>query len=306
MSQATHGTLERIEQYVKKQDDIRIALIIGSQARSVIPADEWSDIDIVMVATRPERYLDGASWLDELGLKPMVTLVEATARGGEKERRVLFQNGVDVDFSVIPLSHLEPRAREGRGPEEIMEVIWRGYRSIKDADNVVPQVLGNQPRFAEEHVGRSQVLLEEEYHQAVSDFLYHLVWAARKLRRGELWVATYSCNRWMKLLLVQMIEWCMHAKRGDEYDTWHEGRFLENWADESIVNKLRSTFAHYDYSDVKSALFSTTDLYTQLARNVAERLGFQYPEQSEQFAREQAGRALHDESSLGYDSSRNR
>jgi aminoglycoside 6-adenylyltransferase len=173
-----------------------------------------------------------------------------------------------------------------------MEVIQRGYRLIKDENNLIPSTLGSQSRFAKEHMGKSEVPLEKEFQQSVNDFLYHLVWTARKLRRGELWVATLSCDWWLKRLLLQMIEWYMHAKRGDEYDTWHEGRFIENWADESIVNNLHSTFAHYDYSDVKSALFSTTDLYTKLARGLAERLGFQYPDQSEKFARDQATRAL--------------
>ena len=147
-------------------------------------------------------------------------------------------------------------------------------------------------RYACGNATRCRSSLEKEFQQSVNDFLYHLVWAARKLRRGELWVATLSCDWWLKRLLLQMIEWYMHAKRGGEYDTWHEGRFVENWADESIVNNLHSTFAHYDYSDVKSVLFSTTDLYTQLARGLAESLGFQYPVQSEQFARDQATRAL--------------
>ena len=68
------------------------------------------------------------------------------------------------------------------------------------------------------------------------DFLYHVLLAAKKARRGELWVATSSCNGYLQTLLLLLIEW--HAKAKGQRDTWHKGRFLEQWTEQEIVRAL--------------------------------------------------------------------
>jgi len=51
--------------------------------------------------------------------------------------------------------------------------------------------------------------------------------------------------------MLQMMEWHARAAKGWTYDTWHNGRFLEEWADPYALKGLRETFAHYDEADIK-------------------------------------------------------
>ncbi len=81
----------------------------------------------------------------------------------------------------------------------------------------------------------------------------------------------------MKRLLLQMMEWHAHATRSWDYDTWFQGRFLEEWADPRALAGLRDAFAHYDADDIRRALFATMDLFRWLAMETAERLGYPYP-----------------------------
>ena len=61
----THETLlARFVAWAEQRDDIRAALMIGSRARVDRPADQWSDMDSVVVTSEPQRYpADGwRSW----------------------------------------------------------------------------------------------------------------------------------------------------------------------------------------------------------------------------------------------------
>lgn len=82
---------------------------------------------------------------------------------------------------------------------------------------------------------------------------------------------------YMKRLLLQMIEWHARATHGWDYDVWHNGRFLETWADPRIINDLKQVFAHYDETDIKQALFATVDLFRWIAQETTEKLGYAYP-----------------------------
>ena len=67
-------------------------------------------------------------------------------------------------------------------------------------------------------------------------------------------------------------------------DDKHDGRFIARWADEFILRELKFCFAHYDTEDVKAALVHTHQLFAKLARAVAEKLDYAYPDQAEKCA----------------------
>ena len=54
--------LARFLVWAQQRDDLRAALLVGSRARTDRPADAWSDFDIVLVTTDPERYVADGAW----------------------------------------------------------------------------------------------------------------------------------------------------------------------------------------------------------------------------------------------------
>jgi aminoglycoside 6-adenylyltransferase len=294
--------IERFVRWAQDQRDIRAAFVIGSRARADHPADQWSDLDIIVVATDPERYLSSAGWLENIGT-PWITFLERTATDDEMERRVLFEGGLDVDFALTSQRTIRQLARvlwvQRRVPQllrllpagshrRIMQqvavfrdIVRRGMGVLLDRDGIVA---GLTPLTAEAPPLHPPT--QDEFLQAVSDFWYHAVWTAKKLGRGEVWVAKSCCDAYMKWLLLQMIEWHAGAMNGWSYDTWHRGRFLERWADPRAVEGLRAAFAHYDADDVRRALLATMDLFGWLAMETAEQLGYPYPSPAEEHATE--------------------
>jgi len=118
--------ITRLEAWAQPIDDIRLILLLGSQARADDPADAFSDVDVVLVSRDHSRYLDDAGWLAEIGT-PILTFREATATGGELERRVLFSSSLDVDFSVIGLATASGWTGDGL-PVDVLPVLRRGMR----------------------------------------------------------------------------------------------------------------------------------------------------------------------------------
>jgi aminoglycoside 6-adenylyltransferase len=62
----------------RQRPDVQAVLLVGSHARTELPADRWSDIDLVMVVDDPAPYAASHDWLGAFG-QPLLTFLEPTA-----------------------------------------------------------------------------------------------------------------------------------------------------------------------------------------------------------------------------------
>jgi len=252
----------RIADWARERTDVHAAVVVGSQARAETAADRWSDLDVILVVEEPDSYLDDLSWVAAFGA-PLLTFVEPTAVGNERELRVLFETGEDLDLPLIPMSRLDLLTED----KAIAEVLGRGYRVLVDD-------IGLEERLRAASLGPRQRRepTQRDLREHASDFWYHALWAAKKLRRGEVFVATECLDGYLKALLVRLLEW--HARAVDPtVDTWHGGRFLERWGDPSALVALEFAYARYSLPDAARALWVTVDLWQGLEEETAKRLG---------------------------------
>jgi len=117
-----------------------------------------------------------------------------------------------------------------------------------------------------------------------------VVLAARKAKRGELWVATSSSNGYLQNLLLRLIEW--HSQLNGERDTWHKGRFMERRAGPAVLADLANTLARYTLADVQRALLANLQFYEKFGRQVAVGFGYDFPDDAYHFATEQVLRVF--------------
>jgi aminoglycoside 6-adenylyltransferase len=257
--------------WAEDREDIRAAVVIGSRGRGANhPADEFSDLDIILVVADPRPYIATGGWVEAIGV-PWLAFVEATPDGRISERRVLFEGGLDVDFAFMPVEPVREMLKTSIDPD-LADMIRRGVRILVDKDGLAAQMLAAAPAAQP-----PQVPSEAEFLQVANDFWYHTVWTAKHLRRGELWWAKGCCDGYLKARLLSMLEWHARATRGAEHDTWMRGRFLEEWADPRAVMELRRAFARYDTDEIWRALAATMDLFRWLSVETAGRWGYTYP-----------------------------
>ena len=235
--------------------------LIGSRARSDHPADEWSDLDLVIFTTDAEVFAASGEWLDELGevwLRVMNRL-----GSGDPEWLVLFEDMVKGDFAFTTAPPGATTLAEMAAAFPFQDVFARGARVLVDK---TPHP-GGDLRLTK--IPAPPLPSPDEFQQAVQAYLYNIVRAARLLRRGDLWRAHSLCDCELKQGLLQMLEWQARLEGEAGKDTWHEGRFLDEWASPQALAALPATFATFDSKSLWDALFASLELYRSLAQEYA-------------------------------------
>ncbi len=254
----------RILEIANSDNGIKAIVAIGSSTRSEVKADEYSDLDLLIAVDDTESWLYG-DIPRQLG-DVRISFVEPSL-GGATERRVLYDNALDVDMIVFTPEQLTKAIKEGVAGW----VCNRGYSVLYDTMDFEGLLTENVSHEIE-HCG----MTEAEYTNMVNDFCFHTVWASKKILRGELWTAKMCIDAYLKNYLLRMTE--MYSVCRYNTDVWHDGRFLDRWADDDVKGSLPKCFAHYDKADMISALFETKALFSRLAKSVAEIKAYDYPE----------------------------
>jgi len=87
--------LDAFVPWASAQEDIQAVALVGSYARDA--AREDSDIDLVLLTDRPQKYLEDLEWIEGFGL---VGKHQTEDYGRLISIRVWYQNGVEVEYGI--------------------------------------------------------------------------------------------------------------------------------------------------------------------------------------------------------------
>lgn len=234
--------LAAVEAWAAEDPALRAAVLIGSQARAERPADAWSDVDLALCVADPDALAADDAWLRRLG-EPELTFVTRTP-GGDPERRTLFADGLELDVVLLPWSALDVV----RGEPAAQDLLRRGFRVLWSDDGAGIELLPATEPPPTDLVGLA------------TDFRYHVLWCAKKLRRGEALVARDALELHLKPLLLGLAR--THAERGGR-DTWHADRFAETWADPRARSALWASASAPE--ELPAVLLAVADAFEALA-----------------------------------------
>jgi len=261
--------IARFTAWAKAEKDIQAAVIFGSRARTDAPADQWSDLDIIFLTDKPDQFIHSESWLDQIH-PYSITFLEKTAVGNGMERRVMFSPHLDVDFIILTPEHFTGMLQL----KEVQQVFKNGYQVLFDKTDVT-----NGIKVSNDFSQARALPSQEQYDHLVQDFWYHVVWVNKKMLRGELWVAKECMDSNLKYLLRTMAEW--HAIAVLDESPWHNGRFIEKWADSRLVSSFSRIFAKYDRYEMLQSMKETMDIFRLLAAETGTALRYTYPEKAD-------------------------
>jgi aminoglycoside 6-adenylyltransferase len=276
------------------RDDLRAIVVVGSRARSDHPADPWSDIDVIVMARRPQRYLNGSQWFAEIET-PWLAIREPTVVGGQQIFHLTFEGGTKVDLVVVSSVAFSLAARAidalRRHPSlltllpaiarnrltTLSDLLNRGFRFVLDKDR-----LADRLKSGGLAVPPPSPPSQEEFLNLVKRFLNEQVSFALKMRRGELFVTKTLGESRLTDLLLRMIEWHTQVTSDRWSPVFEHGRFLEEWASPLVIERLRETFPRYDPAEIWRARLEALDLFRWLAQETGTRLGYAYPTELEE------------------------
>jgi aminoglycoside 6-adenylyltransferase len=258
-------TIEKAILWANTREEVRALLLTGSRARNDHPGDKYADLDLELYVTDYNDYLSGGAWVSNFG-KVWVKLPFQTS-DGDPQFLVVYDGGDKVDFTFFPTTFLE----EMVNARTLTDSMRRGYRVLVDKDQMATRLqpaLNRPPAFRKPS--------QENFYFNVNSFWYGAVYAAKQIKRGNLWVVKEADWR-MKRQLFAMLEWHAQAIHNWQYDTWHGGHFLPEWTDDQTLRELHRTFGHFHQSDSWQALIGAMNLFRRLASETAAKLGYNYP-----------------------------
>jgi aminoglycoside 6-adenylyltransferase len=259
---------QKIVNWGHQTENIRALIILGSRARTSHPADELSDLDLLVITTNMKAFIASADWLQEFG-SPLLSFTEPTF-DSSYERRALFDDFLDVDFDLSEPGQFKESLKFGA----VRDIFQRGYHILLDKDDWTSIITNLDPAPPQQVSSPAQISNE------IQDYWFHVVWSAKKLQRGELWSAMNCLNCYLKNKLLHMIETHTILFAEGEIDMWHNGRILEKWSAPTISQRLPGSFADYDVQPLAAALQHQAALYHDLASQVAVKLNISYPHES--------------------------
>lgn len=247
---------------------VRAILVVGSQARQIKPADEYSDLDISLYVVggfehKSDVYLQ---WMREFA--PIWMILEEQ---DEESKRwlILYQGGIKVDFSLTPISALQHLIEE--------KYLWddqqRGYKILLDKDGIAARLPAPTPFDPPLYMPPTQA----QFIKCVETYFYGSVYLAKQIRRGNLWKVKWA-DQMQQTMLLEMLEWHSHATHDSPVDTYYRGDFMRDWVSEATWRGLHDVFAHFDATDSRKSLIAAIRLFTHLSEETASRLGYNYPQ----------------------------
>jgi aminoglycoside 6-adenylyltransferase len=263
-------TIDRVSAWAAEQETVQAAVALGSQVRRDLPGDEWSDLDVLLLVDDPQIFLRSDDWLAFLG-EVACAIVEETpldwVRLTWAVKRVLFADGRAVDFSILPAGRVDDVLAMNA------EIHANGYQVLYDAQ---PGLVASkiEASLAGLKTGPAGALTEAELRQMVDCLLFQLIWAGKKIKRGELWVAVSGINQTINLRLLGLIE----AFAASTHPLRYEGRFLERRVPPELLAKLPGCFAGYDERDAIRAIGDLVELTVWLAQGICAKNHYPFDE----------------------------
>lgn len=258
-----HEFVEQFSTAGQKRADIKAAYVIGSQARKKHPADQWSDLDILMYTDDPGYYLKTPEFLQQLG--DIWSSFTTKTLGGDMERLTLFAGGYQVDLVVKSSGEYEQQITS----EKVPWLFKRGAELILDNVGNANQLLPKEEVLPEKLPLNEMTLTEVN-----QMFWFVTMYISKQLLREESWSAK-ARDMDYKNILLQMIEWYEQCLHGSDYDTWHGGRFLKVWAEPDVYEELFGIFGRFDLADSWSALEHSIKLFIRLNDYIQKETGIQ-------------------------------
>ena len=256
---------QRFVKWAQEQADVHVAYVAGSRARIDHGADEYSDMDIQMYVDDPKRYLNSKDWIENLGKLNTAIPFES---GAGLEWLSLFEGGFQVDFVITSYANYQTELAKN----EPLDWFRRGARVLLDKTGEAQRLIPEKFEWP-----KASPITAEAFDYTVNTFWFLALYLGKQILRNELWTVKLR-DAEFKQVLLQTIEWYEKMVHGENYDTWHAGRFIYEWVDEDIFQQLNGVFGHFDAADSWRALQETIALYEGLSRKLAEHYHYSYPE----------------------------
>ena len=265
--------VERLVAWAEGQESIRAMLLTSTRAVPGATIDALSDHDVILVVRDVAPFIADRRWVEAFG-EVLVAYWDPFDDGMDLDRDhcgnvVQYTDGLKIDFTLWPVSHLRAVAGRDALPNELDAA----YRVLLDRDALTTEL--RPPTYAAYRPVRPD---EAAFRTAINDFFSDVPYVAKCIRRGDLFPLKWGLDHDMKhVYLLPMLEWWVGCAEGWSRPVGALGKGLRHRLPADIWRELEASYAGSDLADNAGALFRTIALYRRVAMDVSRQLGYAYP-----------------------------
>jgi aminoglycoside 6-adenylyltransferase len=256
--------------FAKNREEIRAVVMNGSRANPSARRDPFQDYDIACYVTDVKPFRGDLTLPELFGELMILQLPDDMGDPAPDDAAVYaylmqFMDGNRIDLSFHPLERMEWIARDS------LSVI------LLDKDQRIPAL---PP--ASELSYLPQNPSAKAFEDCCNEFWWVMPYAAKGLWRSELTYTHAMLDDTLRGELMKMLSWYFGLKTDFQQSSGKFGKNLHSGLSEEEWHLLERTYADSDAENIWQALFSMGSLFRLVARTVAQKFNFIYPEREDE------------------------
>jgi aminoglycoside 6-adenylyltransferase len=258
--------MDLILDYASNDERVRAVGMNGSRTNPNAPKDMFQDYDIVFMITDMNSFIADKNWMDCFGNRIIMQTPEdmdlfPPELDGNFSYLMLFSDGNRIDLTLCPIEK-----KENWNNGDKLSIV------LLDKDHVLPNLPA--PTDQDYWVKRPSAAF---YADCCNELWWVSTYVAKGLWRQEITYAMDHLNMNVRPMLIKMLEWKVGIDTNFSLSTGKNGKYLERYLPKQNWLALMSTYPEGTYEEVWDALFAILDLFRSTAKEVAERLNYEYP-----------------------------
>ena len=249
---------------------IRGVILNGSRVNPNVEPDRFQDYDVIYIVTDLASFLADPTWIDRFGERMILQLpdlmgAEAPREDGGFTYLMQFMDGNRIDLTLIPVRHIA--------------------KMQKDSLSVL--LLDKDQRF-DPFPPPSEVSYlptpptPKDFADCCNEFWWVAPYVAKALKREEILYARHLLDTVLRKELMRILTWWFGIKTGFQHNPGKVGKHFKDVLSEKHWEQLLSTYSPAEINPTWSALFKMTDLFSEMGCEVAQNLGYIYPEEDDE------------------------
>lgn len=292
LNDAIDGTIWLAQKYT----DIKAIVSFGSTNRK--NSDEHSDLDLFIFTTNSSYYINKqeSKWLTDSFGKVLSRVIVEELMDRILFNRIILENHFSLDIITVDigefgaakyflwlkkfgLSRAIPKRKYTAIDDKLYTFHYylkRGYRILYDQVNIDLLIKNIFDAYESELFNDRNYLINA----VIFERNYQHFWQScqkmnTELESGNYFTALNVHDHDIKKFLIQMVHWItLISANNNELDVFYKGAKINDWCDQSLIQRLYKIFPHQDLTHMKDALYESILIYQELSHTIARIKGF--------------------------------
>lgn len=255
--------LERLREFVSRDDNVRVFVLNGSLANPDVQRDRYQDVDVTCFVEDVNAFIEDRSWMGPLGDVLIMQTPDEIPGHADYERfafLVQFAAGHRVDLTVRPL-------------EAVAATLAADSLSLVliDKDDIAGQPVPSDDTYRIKRPTRF------DYEQCWNEFWWVSLYVVKGIKRKQLLYA-YDHLTIMRTMLRQMLSFEVGFQTGFTVNVGKSGDGLSQHVSRECWEAYLDTYPVIETTSLESAHRQLIDLFEQVSRRVADQSGIPFQE----------------------------